>query len=272
MTEGSLNSEPDFSVVIPCFNAESTVNRAFKSVLNQTFLPKEVIFVNDASTDQTQSILNEFSLGTYSFSVRIFKNEINIGPGKSRNLGWNIATSNWIAFLDADDAWNIDKLKIFRDELIRNPEIDLLCSESLLISDELATPKTSNNSVNRDSQKLEARKTLFKNKILTRTVVIRRSVEKRFPTGLAEDFSLWLDCLFSELKVVHINAALSYHYRPEFSPGGISSNLIKHEFYELKVLGKYFKLIPFTTSLALIFSLAKFIRRCLIRVLRRISN
>jgi len=272
MTEGNLNSEPEFSVVIPCFNAELTVDRAFKSVLNQSFPPKEVIFVNDASTDQTQSILNKFSLGTYSFSVRIFKNEINVGPGMSRNLGWNNATSNWIAFLDADDAWNIDKLKIFRDELSRNPAIDLLCSESSLISDELATPNASNDSLNYVSQKLEARKTLFKNKILTRTVVIRRAVEKRFPAGLAEDFSLWLDCLFSELKVVHINAALSYHYRPEFSPGGISSNLVKHEFYELKVLGRYFKLMPLTTLLALIFSLGKFIRRCLIRALRGISN
>jgi glycosyltransferase involved in cell wall biosynthesis len=113
MTEGNLNSEPEFSVVIPCFNAELTVDRAFKSVLNQSFPPKEVIFVNDASTDQTQSILNKFSLGTYSFSVRIFKNEINVGPGMSRNLGWNNATSNWIAFLDADDAKRLGRCFCF---------------------------------------------------------------------------------------------------------------------------------------------------------------
>lgn len=260
---------PNFSVVIPCFNSEKTIERAFSSVLNQTFPPREVIFIDDASTDGTQSLLSEIESGAYVFSIKVIKNNSNVGPGKSRNFGWDLATSTWIAFLDSDDAWHREKLEIFNDRLIQDQEIDLLCSDSSFVTEILNEEKSGKNI---GIRQLEYRQTLFKNQIFTRTVVIRRSIEKRFRAGLSEDFSLWLDCLYSGLKVIYINSNLSFHFRPEFSPGGISSNLWKHELYELKAICEFFKRTPLVVSGALFFSIVKFFRRIFIRIWRRIRK
>ena len=269
MHKADLNLAPNFSVVIPCFNAEKTIGRAFSSVLNQTFPPKEVIFINDASTDGTQSLLSEIESGAYAFSIKVIKNDSNVGPGKSRNFGWDLATSTWIAFLDSDDAWHREKLEIFKDRLINDQEIDLLCSGSSFVIDRIDEAKIEKKI---GVRQLEYRRTLFKNQIFTRTVVIRRSIEKRFRAGLSEDFSLWLDCLYSGMRVIYINSDLSFHFRPEFSPGGISSNLWKHELYELKAISKFFKRTPLVVSGALLFSIIKFFRRIFIRILRRIRK
>lgn len=90
---------PFFSVIIPTYNRAPFIAGAVRSVLNQSYLDFELIIIDDASTDETESIVNGFS----DNRIRYFKNEMNIERCKSRNKGISLATGRYICFLDSDD-------------------------------------------------------------------------------------------------------------------------------------------------------------------------
>ncbi len=90
---------PTISAVIPAYNAEGFVARAIDSVLSQTHPVHEVLVVDDGSRDGTARIVESFGP-----SVRPIRQE-NSGPGAARNHGAREARGEWIALLDADDAW-----------------------------------------------------------------------------------------------------------------------------------------------------------------------
>ena len=97
----------EFSVVIPVYNKEPHVARAITSVLSQTHPAKEILVIDDASTDRSIDIIKEIA----GDRVKLLRRDTP-GPGgyAARNLGINEAASEWIAFLDADDAWKPDHL------------------------------------------------------------------------------------------------------------------------------------------------------------------
>jgi glycosyltransferase involved in cell wall biosynthesis len=105
------------SVVIPAYNAAEYIGRAIDSVLAQTRRPDEIIVVDDGSTDDTTAVVE-----TYGPPVRLIRQE-NGGASIARNTGINAATSEWIAFLDSDDEWLPEKLKLQTELLERNPEL-----------------------------------------------------------------------------------------------------------------------------------------------------
>lgn len=96
---------PLFSVIMPVYNAEKTLNKSIQSVLNQSMNDFELITINDGSTDKSLLILELFS--KENSNIRII-NQSNLGPGIARNKGITVATGKYIAFLDADDYWEPD--------------------------------------------------------------------------------------------------------------------------------------------------------------------
>ena len=105
------------SVVIPAYNAERTVGRAIDSVLAQTRAADEVIVVDDGSTDGTADVVRR-----YGEKVTLICQE-NAGVSVARNRGIEASTGEWIAFLDGDDEWRVEKLQLQTGHLSRNPEI-----------------------------------------------------------------------------------------------------------------------------------------------------
>lgn len=97
--------KPIVSVIIPTYNAAEYVRDAIGSALSSTRIPLEVIAVDDGSTDGTLQILE-----SYGDSIRRFR-QPNGGPYRARNLGAKYARGSWLAFLDADDKWERDKLE-----------------------------------------------------------------------------------------------------------------------------------------------------------------
>lgn len=93
------------SVVIPAFRALGTIDQAIQSVLAQTVPPHEIIVVDDGSPDETAAHVADRYPG-----VRLLR-QANAGCGMARNAGAAIATGDWLAFLDADDAWLPTKLE-----------------------------------------------------------------------------------------------------------------------------------------------------------------
>jgi glycosyltransferase involved in cell wall biosynthesis len=101
-----LESSPTFSVVIPSYNRAGLVVRAVRSAITQSTPPREIIVVDDGSTDDTEQRLREFAT-----RLRYVRQERG-GPARARNLGVKLATSRWIAFLDSDDLWERTYLEV----------------------------------------------------------------------------------------------------------------------------------------------------------------
>lgn len=103
------------SVVIPAFNAERTIRRAIDSVLEQNLLPFEIIVVDDGSTDSTKELAESYGGITKCIS------QCNAGVSTARNVGIDAAKGEWIAFLDADDVWFPDRLRLQSEIVQRHP-------------------------------------------------------------------------------------------------------------------------------------------------------
>ena len=110
-----------FSVIIPVYNGAETIERAIDSVLAQSYQPIEIIIVDDASTDKTHEIVQFKYAGRIQFIQKI----LNQGSSAARNKGMDVATGDYIAFLDADDAWHKDKLMLMNTILQSKPDITL---------------------------------------------------------------------------------------------------------------------------------------------------
>jgi len=108
------------SVIIPAYNSEHYIEEALKSALNQEVDIKEIICVDDASTDNTVAIVrSKFP------EVKIFKNEHNKGPSFCRNLGVEKSHGDLIAFIDSDDYWLPEKTRLQLEMLQSQPELEI---------------------------------------------------------------------------------------------------------------------------------------------------
>lgn len=92
----------DVTVVIAAYNRSKLITRALDSVRNQIRWPKEIIVVDDASTDNTAEVVSEWS-DRHVFPVRVVKLTRNAGPAAARNRGIELARTAYVAFLDSDD-------------------------------------------------------------------------------------------------------------------------------------------------------------------------
>jgi len=101
-----MNS-PKVSIVMPAYNASRTIGYAIDSVLAQSFSNFELIICNDSSTDATGDIL----LSINDPRIHVVNNSSNLGEGLSRDQAIQQATGQWLAFIDADDAWEPSRLQ-----------------------------------------------------------------------------------------------------------------------------------------------------------------
>jgi succinoglycan biosynthesis protein ExoO len=105
-------SVPTVSVLIPAFNAASFLERAVTSALNQTLKSIEIVIVDDASTDNTLALAQDLCRD-YS-NIRVVALPRNGGPAIARNAAIDAANGEWLAILDADDAYDPDHLERMR--------------------------------------------------------------------------------------------------------------------------------------------------------------
>lgn len=121
------------SVVIPSYNGAETLFQAIDSVLCQTTkTPLEILVIDDNSTDDTLE-----KMGRYGENdrVRYIRNETNKGASASRNRGVQLAKGDYIAFLDADDYWDPEKLEKQEKALAKTGDV-LCCTGRELIYDQ----------------------------------------------------------------------------------------------------------------------------------------
>jgi glycosyltransferase involved in cell wall biosynthesis len=107
------------SCVVPVFNGERYLREALESILQQTYRPLEIIVADDGSMDGTAAVVER-----YGDQVRYLR-QAQAGSAAARNLGLNAARGEVIAFLDADDLWHAEKLRLQMARFQARPELDL---------------------------------------------------------------------------------------------------------------------------------------------------
>lgn len=116
---------PKVSVIIPVHNAVKYLKRCLNSVINQTLHEIEIICVDDGSTDLSLAMLIEYAKKDNRITVLTQK---NMFAGVARNCGLSVARGEYIAFLDSDDAFNINMLKQMYEAAIKNDADIAMCN------------------------------------------------------------------------------------------------------------------------------------------------
>lgn len=258
------------SVVIPCFRCAHTIGRALNSVAAQSALPKEVILVDDASDDDTVMELRRLKQCFPSGWIQLIELRKNEGAGQARNAGWDAAHSDYIAFLDADDAWHTTKLEAQYALMIARPEVALSGHRSttdgrLSGPTPLGSPPV---------ETISFSQLLLANRFVTPSVMLKRSQPIRFRSGqrYMEDHLLWMQLAARGHLIMRINLQLATTFKPAYGAGGLSSELWKMQEAELR---NYQLLaseshISKPAALALcVYSSLKFLKRLMITAIRR---
>ena len=97
------------SIIMPTYDVAAFVARAIDSVMQQTFAGWELIVVDDCSSDHTSDAVLQFA--RRDPRILLVSTSTNGGPGAARNIGLEMATGEWIAVLDGDDAWLPERLE-----------------------------------------------------------------------------------------------------------------------------------------------------------------
>jgi glycosyltransferase involved in cell wall biosynthesis len=247
------------SVVIPHYNDFKNLLRAIDSVEYQTVLPKEIIIIDDCSSDKFEKkILKEKK---YSFKIKIIFNKINLGPASSRNIGWNISNSRYVAFLDSDDTWHPRKIEI-QYNFMKKKKLNFTAHYSTTDYDNTFDSWSSNIKFSQVN-KIEL---LLYNKFTTPTVMLKKKIKFRFPEKkyYIEDYNLWLIIIFNNIEIYLIKKTLTYLHKPSIGFSGLSKDLQAMRKGERDAYRDIYekKLINYITFLSvLLFSFIKNIRR-----------
>lgn len=105
--ESDLKSLPIVSVVMNCYNSETYLEEALESIQSQGILNFELIFWDNQSTDRSAEIFKRFKDDRFKY----FYAPRHTSLGEARNLAVSMAQGKWLAFIDCDDIWSVDKLE-----------------------------------------------------------------------------------------------------------------------------------------------------------------
>lgn len=117
---------PLVSIVVPCYNCEKTVLETLNTIENQTYPHKEIILVDDGSSDNTKRILENYV--TTADQYFLF-HQSNKGQASARNVGLSHAKGEYVVFVDSDDKIHPDFLREFIQVLQEDSEVNMVYSE-----------------------------------------------------------------------------------------------------------------------------------------------
>jgi len=229
---------PLISIIIPVFNGEKTIKETIESVLNQIVTDFELLVINDGSQDGTVGIVESIQ----DSRIKVFSYP-NAGPSTSRNRGIDLATGEYISFIDADDLWTPDKLKAQFKALQENPKAAVAYSWTNWIDE--SGQLLGKGSHNTEQGEVFAKLLLNDFVANGSNVLIRRSALLEvggFDPSVrhAEDWDLWLRLAVRYEFVAVQSPQVLYR----ISPNSASFNVWKMEASSLRVIEKAYAIAP----------------------------
>ena len=234
------------SVITPAYNCAQYIRLALDSALAQD-VSMEIIVINDCSRDNLDRVMARYQ--KYP-QIRYLKNDRNMGVAKTRNRGVALARGEYIAFLDADDIWEKDKLKK-QLQLIREKKT-VICSTAreLMTEDGRLTGY-----VIPVKTEFTFKDLRLQNQINCSSVLMRADVAKEFPMhhdDSHEDYLMWLEVLQKYGRGCAVNEPLLKSRRSDKGKSGHKLNSAKMTYLTYRYMGfGLFRSLFYFTSYAL---------------------
>lgn len=251
---------PKFSVVISLYNKGDFIKRTLQSVLAQSVQDYEIIIVNDASTDHSETEIQSISQDKITYHAFIE----NKGAAATRNKGLELATGNYIALLDGDDTWDINYLAEI-DTLINNFPSHQVFATAITIEEhdgKRPSQYTFSNPEHKEQLSLNYFESSYKNTILTSSsTVIEKTVFDtvgKYDTTIksGQDTDLWIRIGMHYPIAFSTKSYASYTYAPVSLYKSIGSvkhrpNFVAYETAEKenKALKKFLDLNRFSLAI-----------------------
>lgn len=261
------------SIIIPVYNSSKTIVECLSSVIEQNNfeLEKEIIIINDGSTDNSEVLIKEF-IANHPEVIIKYKYKENGGVSRARNLGIQLSSGTWIAFLDSDDRWLPDKLSA-QFEIIHSStfNIDFIgCARNNEVLNILGNKITS-------LHKASVIELLIKMFPQTSTAIVRR--ELLIQVGCydesmshAEDGDLWVRlCQSGDFYYMPESLVVTGDGKLNYGESGLSSNLLAMHKGTLRTIDKLVSSNAISRPKAVMFKVfyfLKYIRRIVTVYLR----
>lgn len=233
-----MEDYPLVSIIVPVFNGERHICETLDTAIFQSYKNIEIIVVNDGSLDKTINILNK-----YGNKIKVVNQE-NLGIRMARNVGVDNSKGEFIAFLDQDDLFDINKTQKQVEIFSLFSDVDVVCSDARLINENSEVIRNKIIGEKIKNFQFNTMDFIKNNRILTLTVMIRRSAFQRVggfydkDRSLGEDYELWLDLSAEKCKFFFIEDALA-SYR--IHSGNTSKNKYLVHSGEVNVLRRFEK-------------------------------
>ena len=221
------------SIVMPAYNCEKYVVEAINSVIAQTYQNWELLVLDDGSKDNTLQVINEF--GYKDPRIRCMQNEQNMGVSATRNRGIELASSDWIAFLDSDDMWESTKLEK-QIEIVEKKAAEFVFTGSSYINEEGEPYK----GMFEVPEEVNYKKLRKQNVISCSSVLVKKKYFEKIKMEkdeIHEDYAVWLRILKLGVIAYGVNEPLLIYRISRNSKSGNKIKTIKMTYKVFRFIG-----------------------------------
>lgn len=221
------------TVVIPCYRCGLTIERAVSSVASQTLQPLELILVDDGSADETRTMLHDLCSNYPLGWIRLVLLDQNLGAASARNAGWDQAKGDYVAFLDADDAWHSNKIALQYPFMQSRSDVVVSGHGHVQAGGASRSVSWEEGAEFRPVSKYYV---LLKNPFVTPSFMVRRDLPFRFLAGRRhmEDHYFLMQVAVAGLGIAKTEQPLATIYKNLFGDAGLSSELWRMQHSELE--------------------------------------
>lgn len=221
------------SIVMPAYNCEKYVVEAINSILTQTYRNWELLVLDDGSKDNTLQIIEEFS--QKDSRIKALPNGKNMGVSATRNRGIELASGEWIAFLDSDDMWNSEKLEK-QFEIVEKEAAEFLFTGSSYINEEGEPYK----GIFEVPEKITYKKLRNQNVISCSSVLVKKKYFENIKMEkdeMHEDYAVWLRILKLGVTAFGVNEPLLIYRNSRNSKSGNKMKTVKMTYKVFRFVG-----------------------------------
>ena len=237
-------SKKKIAIILPNYNSSKFINNTIRSIINQTYKHWELIIVDDASDKKTKKVLKNFEKKK---KIKIFYLKKNKGAAYCRNLGVRKSKSDYLAFIDSDDYWKKNKLKLQLFFMIKNKLKFSYTNYYALYEKNKKMKKIY------CPNKFSYNEFIKNTSIVTRTVMVERNLVKNFKfsnTKICEDYHY--KCLILK-KIVNGFCLKNFLTVYRVHNDSLQNSNVRNIFWMWKINRDYNKLSFFENFISLLF-------------------